>query len=684
MLVDDSILSDKRGVVRRYHAFEKDARNPVLVADRPWEGRVVYVYGSVLPGADGRGYRMWYHAWHGEYRNLYATSPDGLRWEKPSLGLVEFQGSKDNNIFFHRTKEDHLPGVIATPDDPDPARRYKLINYDYGRTRPDNVVSGFYGAYSADGIHWRDVARNPILADVGDVGNFVWDARARQYIGYPKTFAPVAGYRRRAVGYTATTDFEAWPPTELILVPDKFDDRWVTQDKQHTDFYGLCAFPYESGYIGLLWIFRITDGNNDGPLLVELVSSRDGVTWHRQEGERTPLLDVGPRGSWDGGMITTVNQPLVEGDRIKLFYGGSKHTHGGTKDPDSAIGFATLRKDGFASLDAGNEAAEVTTRRLLRAGGTLRINGDFRRGGLKAEVLDGEGRVVPGYTLDESVTVAADGIDIPVTWRGRTALPDRLGEIRLRFHFTGGSLYSFHAGPEAVWAAEAAEPDIVIDFEHPPGPARLILHGGAKIQAAGAGNQVLTLKAAGDVADLPGTAHLGRQFTLAARVKMTVAQQARIFSSYRGTGEFATGELIFDLNPRSGVVRFIVNGQRIQSRPRFIADKQSHHYAATYNNGDVVLYLDGSPVGGGRIRQGGAHLFSDRTIIEHFGAGRSLVGVQLSGDLRIGEDVGERFITYRDEAANALTEQLVGSVDDVLIARRVLSAADVARLSRGR
>ena len=283
LLVDDSVIAEKRGVVRRYHAFEKDARNPVLVADRPWEGKVVYVYGSVLPGVDGRGYRMWYHAWAaGEYRNLYATSPDGVRWEKPTLGLVEFEGSKANNILFRRTKEDHLPVVLATPEDPHPARRYKLVNYDYGRTKPNNLTSGFYGAYSADGIHWTDVPRNPILADPGDVGNFVWDARAKRYVAYTKVFAPVDGYRRRAVGFTATTDFEKFPPSELILVPDKIDDRWVTQDKQHTDFYGLCGFPYESGYIGLLWIFRIVDGKNDGPLVVEIVSSRDGVKWHRQ------------------------------------------------------------------------------------------------------------------------------------------------------------------------------------------------------------------------------------------------------------------------------------------------------------------------------------------------------------------------------------------------------------------
>jgi hypothetical protein len=204
------------------------------------------------------------------------------------------------------------------------------------------------------------------------------------------------------------------------------------------------------------------------------------------------------------------------------------------------------------------------------------------------------------------------------------------------------------------------------------------------VQAGEGGNRALVLKKAGDAADLPGTAELGRAFTLAARVRTGSTSWARIFSAHRGTGEPATGELIFDFNPRSGVVRLVVNGQRVQSRPRYLGDKQSHHYAATYADGEVVLYVDGARVGEGRIRQGSAHLFSDRSIIEHLGAGRPLTGINLAGDLRVGEDPGTRFITFRDEAANLPTEQLVGTVDDLLVARRALGEAEVEREARPR
>ncbi len=220
LFVDDEWIADRTHVDRVYHAFNKHADNPVLIADQPWEGAATYLYGTVLPSENGTGYRMWYHSWDGEYRILYATSPDGIQWLKPNLGLVDYQGSRKNNILLRRTHEDHTPQVIHTPWETDPNRRYKMINFDYGRTPPRHTVTGYWGAYSADGIHWTDVSKNPVFPDhPGDVGCFVWDPHTNHYVGYPKKFADVRGYRRRCIGYTATTQFEEWPPNRLIMVP---------------------------------------------------------------------------------------------------------------------------------------------------------------------------------------------------------------------------------------------------------------------------------------------------------------------------------------------------------------------------------------------------------------------------------------------------------------------------------
>jgi len=81
----------------------------------------------------------------------YAESRDGFRWIKPSLGLFEWQGSKDNNIVldgsraaaqFHRclTNMDQ-PSVIKDEADPDPARRYKMISHWESVHYWDNYVA---------------------------------------------------------------------------------------------------------------------------------------------------------------------------------------------------------------------------------------------------------------------------------------------------------------------------------------------------------------------------------------------------------------------------------------------------------------------------------------------------------------------------------------------------------------
>lgn len=447
LLVDDHLIERTEGVTRTYHAFRKDPQNPIIRADAPWEGQTIYLYGTVLPRETAPGFRMWYHAWaDNEYRMLYAESDDGLRWNKPALGLTEYNGSVNNNILFRRTHENHNPQVMFTPSDPNPDMRYKMVYFEYGRTPPTYTKTGYRGAYSPDGVHWTDTENNPVLLDdPGDVGNFVWDPIRSRYLGYPKKFADVRGFRRRCVGYSETTTFEQWPASELIITPDEFDDRWVTSDGQHTDFYGLCGFPYQNLYLGFLWIFRITDGKNDGPIYVELVSSRDGMHWKRQDEPRTPILPLGDDGTWDDGMLFTPNHPILVGDTIRMYYGGFDGTHG-ADDASAAIGLATMRKDRFVSLDAGAQRGTVTTKPLLHVRGTLRLNCSADAGSIEVEVLDHTGNPIPGFTAAESTPVSVDGIDQPVHWGDRTSLPTTSGPVQIRFTMENAALYAFHAG----------------------------------------------------------------------------------------------------------------------------------------------------------------------------------------------------------------------------------------------
>ena len=62
-------------------------------------------------------------------------------------------------------------------------------------------------------------------------------------------------------------------------------------------------------------------------MFVELMTSRDGVHWLREEGERPPMLEGGPKRSWDHGMVTVASLVVV-GDEMRIYYGGFDVTHG--------------------------------------------------------------------------------------------------------------------------------------------------------------------------------------------------------------------------------------------------------------------------------------------------------------------------------------------------------------------
>ena len=55
-----------------------------------------------------------------EMGGCYATSQDGLTWVKPELGLVDFQGSRANNLV---VRGPHGAGIFKDLREADPAGR---------------------------------------------------------------------------------------------------------------------------------------------------------------------------------------------------------------------------------------------------------------------------------------------------------------------------------------------------------------------------------------------------------------------------------------------------------------------------------------------------------------------------------------------------------------------------------
>lgn len=684
LFIDDHVVASKQNVLRHYHPFRKQPGGPLIKPDRPWEKWVVNCT-SALPSEDGNGFRMYYYCWtesksskksRGSFM-CYAVSKDGLKWEKPDLGLYEWEGdgTKNNNI---------LPSgpahVMFTPWEKDPNKRYQ-------------GVGDMYHAFSSpEGIHWKRESKESIISG-GDTSHFYWDPNTERFRCTVKGGAnervsgDVSGLRRRCVGFSETTDLTHFPPLRMVMAPDEIDDLWCKPDTvQRTHFYACPVFPYETMYLGFVQIYRAAEpeGYFHGPLWLELVSSRDGMHWLREESDtglhsptalnstsRPPVLDIGKYREFDAGMVIAPT-PLLVGDELWIYYTGYDELHD-LLPYQSAIGLAKLRKDGFASLDADELPGEVVTKRFENVGGPLQVNYSAAKGGtLRVEVLDANGTAIPGYGREDCEPLSGDSVRQAVSWKTKKELPAS-GQVRFRFVLEHASLYSFMPGPNARPIDEPAKAPLaaLYTFEGNREPWSDMLGEDGLQPLRNLGTSTIDRKSPDPAfgkhslvvgsdwrpwnrVEILGTSDLGRQFTLAAMVKSKNNRQARLFSAYNGNSPVATSELIFDFDPKGRVLnglRLVCKGIAVESKPVTFADGKYHHLAVTYDDGCVTFYLDGKLVSQDWIPGGEP--------------------VKLARNLLIGED-----------AHRGSDEQLMGNVDDVLVYGRALKEQEIAELSQ--
>lgn len=456
LFFDNAFLEETENVVRTVHQPKKHPENPVLVREHPWEDYRVQVYGTVLFDPLEKVFKAWYMnipktakekiTVNGQRRPghatllSYATSKDGIRWNKPLLNLVDFEGSKANNMIAPDLYNPEGFSVLFEPGDPDPKRRYKAFYWDHGmgplmmyeglEIYGEGEKDGMHVAFSPDGIHWTPYEGNPVMKYGSDTGQVVlFDPNLKKYVAYGRF-----GAGGRKVARTESEDFIAWATPELVLEPDE-------RDGTNTQFYGISVDLYESVYIGVLWMFYI-EQKNIGRIDFQLCHSRDGKTWVRDP-NRTVFLPNGPEGAWDHGDMRGACRSVILDDRVLLYYAGSAadHGRGGELNIGMDIGLATLRRDGWVSLDAGKKPGMILTRPFVHPGGSLHVNLDSSGGMLAARFLDTEGKPFSrGYP---SHPVTLDSLDNPIEFKGGLFRSLKGKTVRLQFRFEEAKLYSF-------------------------------------------------------------------------------------------------------------------------------------------------------------------------------------------------------------------------------------------------
>ena len=500
LFFDNHVIEMVNFVARRMHRPERHPQNPLVVQDRPYE-KVVYIRESCSIHWDDkeRLFKFWYEdiGWdyeafmgrgkssdmmlHHDFHNttdnrvLYAESTDGLQWDKPELGYRTIDG-RDTNVCFGNEEygKVHASTVLLDPLETDAARRYKVVYWTEKTNIDDARIAA---AYSADGRRWTPYEPPMIIGgfterQLGDVikltrdpvgGDYFLDTRlkAMQEVplrphyptgsGWGDAYFPGDpwGMSKRRI-YSATgPDVNEWPLLREMLVPDDLDDGL------DVEFYGLVRFFMGDLHLGLLNIFHRTDNVMD----VRLIYSRDGHNWNRVD-RGNPFLELGSDGQWDCYMTEVFGPPLFLDDEIRVYYAGANRHHDwwqygemeGLDVPEvgtgweSGLGLATLRPEGFVSLDTTVREGIVVTRPFVTEGSRLSVNAECRDGGyLDVELAGADDMVVPGFERSACDTFRADSTRHAVSWEGNADLPG--GALakgaKLRFYSRHCDLYSF-------------------------------------------------------------------------------------------------------------------------------------------------------------------------------------------------------------------------------------------------
>jgi hypothetical protein len=208
----------------------------------------------------------------------------------------------------------------------------------------------------------------------------------------------------------------------LILAPDAQDDAWAGGLNQRIEFYDMSGFPHGGQFLGLLAVLRVTQVRDrrqvapeqspvDGPREIQLVYSPDGLEWRRYS-DRCYVISRGEPGSYVAGSILGVsNPPVVYNDEVWEYYTAMTTTHGGAlPEKRMSIGRASWRLDGFVSLDGDFQGGIVETVPLIISGNRLEINVDASHARAAVEVLSADGRVLPGYALEDCRAICSDEV----------------------------------------------------------------------------------------------------------------------------------------------------------------------------------------------------------------------------------------------------------------------------------
>jgi hypothetical protein len=455
LFVDDFLI-ECHTLRRVFHMPEKYQGNPVLRPETPLELQGEFDDSAVVKGgglwwdpAAGL-FKLWYEA--GWLTTVaYATSKDGLHWDRPALDV-----KPGTNQVLPTDLTFDSGSVVPDWDAKDPQQRYKMFFRAPGGNRPGVSLT------SPDGIHWT----NRVLTGMcGDRSTMFYNPFRRKWV-----YSLRSSFRGRSRHYWECDDFlrgATWDSKgPVVWAAADRDDPKDPEIQRVPQLYDLDAVAYESIMLGF---FEIHHGPENGvcekrglPKITDLnfCYSRDGFHWDRPDRRAHIRSERWHSEVWDRGYVQPLsNLCTVQGDRLWFYYSGFRGDPSKTSQVNrlngmhqqGSTGVAMLRRDGFASLEAGAEEGMLTTRPVKFTGSRLFVNAATQAGELRVAIIDEAGRPIEPYTLKNCRPVKADSTLEPVNWAGAEDLASVRGRpVRFRFSLRQGELYAFWVSRDAT------------------------------------------------------------------------------------------------------------------------------------------------------------------------------------------------------------------------------------------
>ena len=478
-------FEDLQAVAWRVEQGEPDPANPLLVPEMPWDAGGVFSHGTVLRDPLDGIWKAWQVStpiskpqgpgtWTHDRRLTYLESSDGVNWQRPSLSLVRWNDHEQTNILL-----DLWCSYASVNVDPQRDWPYEMFIFRYpgypgasGKIEelplPANHDTHPYGLYryrSKDGRAWQAIA-GPLQLATND-SCFIYRFGKGAYVSYHKTELPafpgglapfdIADGGVRLIGRRTSPDGIHWSdPTQLVLTPD-----W--RDPADTQFMELCPLKVPGGLVATTTVYHNHTQNID----LQWAASRDGIHWWRAD--RRPALPNPPLGDYGGGMIWPMRTPVIDGDKLHVYYSGTQGLHGdmfNTQDsgprPLTARGEKLSRQSSstpdfgalcratwkvgrlwaLAPSIGGPHPGTATTKRQNLSGKSLLVNVVTQpEGELRLALLDDTGQVIPGFSTQDCLPIRGDHLSKTVRWTGGITAPDKA--TRVRFFIQRAFLYGF-------------------------------------------------------------------------------------------------------------------------------------------------------------------------------------------------------------------------------------------------